>query len=192
MVNGKCPAADARKVKFRKKRFRFQVAVLTCAMSGTETSERKLMLKHSLIALMVAALLCMAAPGVLGQETGGQQPTSAAPAEPEHAHAQMDPSKHAAMLAKHLKLNSDQQSKVEDILKSQKSQMQSLRSDTSLSKQDRHSKMMDIHKSSNDQIRGVLDPDQQKKWDEMQSKHEERMAQHHHGQASGAAPTSPQ
>lgn len=140
------------------------------------------MLKPSLIALMAAALLCVAAPGVLWQEAGGQQPTSA-PAEHEHAHAQMDPAKRAAMLAKHLKLNSDQQSKVEDILKSQQSQMESLQLDTSLS---------NIHKSSNDQIRGLLDADQQKRWDEMQSKHEERMEKHHHGQAQDAAPTSPQ
>jgi len=104
----------------------------------------------------------------------------------------MDPTKRAAMLGKRLNLNSDQQSKVEDILKSEQSQMEGLRADNSLSQEDRHSKMMDIHKSSSDQIRGLLDSDQQKKWDEMQTKHEERMQEHHHGQAPGGGSSSPQ
>jgi hypothetical protein len=52
--------------------------------------------------------------------------------------------------------------------------------------------MMDIHKSSSDQIRGLLDPDQQKKWDEMQSKQQERMQQHQNEQAPGGASSSPQ
>ena len=73
------------------------------------------------------------------------------------------------MLAKKLNLTSDQQAKVQDILKSQQSQMETLRSDSSLSNADRHTKMMEIRKSSDDQIRALLDPDQQKKWDQMQS-----------------------
>jgi periplasmic protein CpxP/Spy len=131
----------------------------------------------------------VALPVAVAQEAGSgdQQP---APAEHGPARAYMD--NHAAILAKRLKLNSDQQSKVEAILKSEQSQRESLQSDSTLSKEDRHSKMMDIHKSSNEQIRGLLDPDQQKKWDEMQSRHEERMQEHHHEQAPGRPPTSPQ
>ena len=41
--------------------------------------------------------------------------------------------------------------------------------------------MMDIHKASNDQIRGLLNADQQKKWDEMQSRREQMMQGHHPG-----------
>ena len=74
------------------------------------------------------------------------------------------------MLTKRLNLTSDQQAKVLDILKSEQSQMESLHSDSSLSQQDRHSKMMDIHKTSDDQIRALLDPDQQKKFDAMQNR----------------------
>jgi len=36
------------------------------------------------------------------------------------------------------------------------------------------SKMTEIHQTSNTQIRALLDPTQQKKWDEMQAKHEQR------------------
>ena len=124
------------------------------------------MLKHSLIVITLVALLDMALPVAVGQEAGSgdQQP---APAEHGHARAHMDPANHAAMLAKRLKLNSDQQSKVEAILKSEQSQRENLQSDSSLSKQDRHSKVMDIHKSSNEQIRELLGPEQQKKWDKI-------------------------
>lgn len=149
------------------------------------------MRKHSLIVITVAALLYMVIPCAPAQEAGtnDQQPAAS---EHAHGHGHMDPAKHAAMLAKRLNLNSDQQSKVEDILKSQQSQMEGLRSDTSLSKEDRHSKMMEIHKTSTDQIRGLLDPDQQKKWDEMQSKQEQRMQEHHHQPAPGGTSSSPQ
>jgi len=53
-------------------------------------------------------------------------------------------------------------------LQSAHTQMESLRQDTSLSQQDRRAKMMDIHKNTDSQIRGLLDSNQQKKWDEMQ------------------------
>lgn len=149
------------------------------------------MLKQSLLVITVAALSCMLLPCAVAQEapSNDQQPAAS---EHAHAHAHMDPAKRASMLAKRLNLNSDQQSKVEDVLKSEQSQMEGLHSDTSLSKEDRRSKMMDIHKSSSDQIRGLLDPDQQKKWDEMQSKQQERMQQHHHEQAPGGGSSSPQ
>jgi hypothetical protein len=50
--------------------------------------------------------------------------------------------------------------------------------------------MMDIHKSSDDQIRTLLDPDQQKKWDAMQSRREQWQGHHQEGQGPGAAPDS--
>ena len=85
----------------------------------------------------------------------------------------MDPEKRTEMLSKHLKLTSDQQPKVLEILKTEQSQTESLHSDSSASQEDRHSKMMEIHKTSNDQIRALLSADQQKKFDEMQSRHEQ-------------------
>lgn len=47
--------------------------------------------------------------------------------------------------------------------------------------------MMDIRKSTDAQIRGVLDATQQKKWDEMLAKREQRM-QGHHAPDSGSNP----
>jgi hypothetical protein len=42
--------------------------------------------------------------------------------------------------------------------------------------------MMDIHKATNDQIRALLNPDQQKKWDEMQSRREQWQGHRPNGQ----------
>lgn len=154
------------------------------------------MLKHCLFVLTLAGLFCAVNSIAIAQDNGAnnQQSTAGGPeGRPGHGpgHGPMDPSKHAAMLGKRLNLSPDQQSKVEEIFKSEQSQMQSLHADSSVSQEDRHSKMMEIHKSSNDQIRALLNDDQQKKWDEMQSKQQEWMQGHHHGgQGSGGSEQS--
>lgn len=125
------------------------------------------MLKHCFLALSLAALAYTVTPAALAQDGGNNQEQSA----PEHGRRHFDPQQRTEMLTKHLNLTSDQQAKVLDVLKNEQSQMESLHSDTSLSQDDRRSKAMDIRKTSNDQIRTLLTPDQQKKFDEMQSHH---------------------
>src|ERR1700751_5865818 len=152
------------------------------------------MFKHCLLALMLAGLLYTVSPAAVAQNSGNSDQQSAPEGPPpggKGQHGRFDPSKRAEMMAKHLNLNADQQAKVTDILKSEQSQMETLHSDSSLSQQDRRAKMMDIHKTSNDQIRGLLNPDQQKKFDEMQS-HREQMMQGHHPAGEMAPPDSQQ
>jgi protein CpxP len=145
------------------------------------------MLKQGLLALLLAALVYTVAPFASAQDNGSGDQATTAGAPPEHGRGgHFDPEKRTEMLTKQLKLTSDQQPKVLDILKTTQTQMQSLRSDSSVSQDDRHSKMMEIHKTSNDQIRALLDPTQQKKWDTMQSK---QQWQGHHQE--GQAPTPP-
>jgi len=83
---------------------------------------------------------------------------------------------------------------VQEILQSEHSQMESLHQDTSLSQQDRRTKMMDIQKSTHAQIRALLDPTQQKKWDEMLANREQWGQGHRHGAPTGGdqAPPPPQ
>jgi periplasmic protein CpxP/Spy len=152
------------------------------------------MLKQGLLALLLAALIYAVAPFASAQDNGSNdQQSNTAGAPPEHGRGgHFDPEKRTEMLTKQLKLTSDQQPKVLDILKSTQSQMQSLRSDSSVSQDDRRSKMMEIHKTSDDQIRALLDPDQQKKWDAMQSKHEQWQGHHQDGQAPTAPDSSQQ
>ena len=150
------------------------------------------MLKRYLLALTLAGLVCTVPFSAFAQDSGSSdQQAAPAGAPPEHGcgHRHFDPAKRTDMLTKHLKLTSDQQPKVLDILKSEQSQMQTLRSDSSTSQEDRRSKMMDLHKTSDDQIRALLDANQQKKWDEMQSRHE-RWQGRHEGAPEGGAPPS--
>src|SRR5882762_177868 len=150
------------------------------------------MVKQCLLTLMLAGLVYTVTPSAIAQDSGSNdQQSTPAGAPPEHGRGSghFDPAKRSEMLAKRLNLTSDQQSKVQDILKSEQSQMQSVRQDSSVSQQDRRSKMMEIHKGSNDQVRALLDSTQQKKWDEMQSRQEQWVQGHHAGgQTPGAPP----
>lgn len=149
------------------------------------------MLKRTLVGIVLSGLLGMVPFLAIAQDNGNATPNDqqAAPSGPEHRGRHFDPQKRTEMLTKQLKLTSDQQPKVLEILKTEQSQMESLRSDSSVPQEDRRSKMMDIHKTSNDQIRALLDADQQKKWDEMQSRHEQ-WRHRDEGQGSAAPPNS--
>ncbi len=62
--------------------------------------------------------------------------------------------------------------------------MMALRQDTSLSREDRFAKFQQIRKESSDKIRSILNPDQQKEWDQMQQMRE-RMARRWSGGPGG-------
>jgi Spy/CpxP family protein refolding chaperone len=77
------------------------------------------------------------------------------------------PQQHLDHLSRILNLTDDQKTKIKPILESESTQAQSLSKDTSLSLQDRHAKMRDLHGQSMTQIRGFLTSDQQAKLDSM-------------------------
>ena len=142
------------------------------------------MLKHSLLALTLAGLI-YAAPAVAqdAQQNSAPDQQSAPSAHEGHrGYGPMDPAQRTEHLTQKLKLTADQQAKVQEIFKSEQSQMQSVHSDSSLSRDQRRSKMMDIHKMSTDQVRALLDATQQKKWDKMQANREQRHNRHNSGQ----------
>jgi Spy/CpxP family protein refolding chaperone len=89
-----------------------------------------------------------------------------------HHHGMPNPDQELAHLTQSLNLTSDQQAKIKPILEDSSKQMQALQQDTSMSQQDRHAKMQDIHKNSMSQIRGTLTPDQQQKFDTMMKSHQ--------------------
>jgi len=140
------------------------------------------MLKKCLLAFVTAGLISITACFAVAQDS----PSNDQSAPPPHEnggrhHAMPDPAQRTKELTKQLKLTSDQQSKVQDILQSEHTQMEALHQDSSLSQQDRRAKMMDIRKNSNSQVRALLDSTQQKKWDEMQAKREEWMQHRRQG-----------
>jgi Spy/CpxP family protein refolding chaperone len=139
------------------------------------------MYKQYLLVLVAAGLISVGATVTAAQDNPPSDQPAAQSQDGGHMHHAMDPAHRAQELSKKLKLTSDQQTKVQDILQSEKSQMEGLHQDSSMSQQDRRTKMMDIHKTSDTQIRALLDSTQQKKWDEMVAKREQWMQNRHSG-----------
>jgi septal ring factor EnvC (AmiA/AmiB activator) len=88
-------------------------------------------------------------------------------------------------MTQQLNLTQDQQQKIKPILENESTQVQSLRSDSSLSQEDRMAKMKQIREGTVSQINPILNADQQKKYVEMMS-HGGR------GRGQGQAPPQPQ
>ena len=141
------------------------------------------------IAFLLALLACTITTLGFAQDQGGD--AQGGPPQGHMGRGHFDPQQRTDMLTRQLKLNSDQQTKVLEIFKSERSQMESLRSDPSLSQDDRRAKMMEIHKATGEQVRGLLDPAQQKKWDKMQAEHEQWQG-HRQGGQDSAPPASQQ
>lgn len=133
------------------------------------------MLKKRVPILLMAGLILFAASLAAAQDNPSNNQTPPQDNGCRQHPGPPDPAQRTQELSKKLNLTSDQQTKVQDILQSEHSQMESLHQDNSLSQQDRHSKMMDIRSNSDAQIRRLLDSTQQKKWDEMQAKREQWM-----------------
>ena len=154
------------------------------------------MLKQCLLMVLAASLISIAAPFASAQDSQSSPPPSAndQQASPSQGngrwrHGPPDPAERTKELTKKLDLTSDQQTKVLGIFQSEKSQMESLRQDSSTPQQDRRSKMMDLRESTNSQVRTALDANQQKKWDEMQA--QRGQWGQHHGQGGGSDQQAP-
>jgi periplasmic protein CpxP/Spy len=73
-------------------------------------------------------------------------------------------------MTQQLNLTEAQQQQIKPILESEAKQMQTLREDSSLSQDDRRTKMMQIRQESASQIKPILNADQQKQYEEMMSR----------------------
>lgn len=93
------------------------------------------------------------------------------------------------MMTKKLNLSPDQVTQIKAINDDEHTQMEALHSDTSTPQADKRAKMMDIHKTSSDKVRAVLNGDQQTKYDAMQAKAQERWQNR---QGGGPPPPPPQ
>lgn len=115
--------------------------------------------------------VAIAAPQAQDQTAPPQVQTQA---PPNAGHQQFDPNRQLQMLTKRLKLTSDQQNQILPILTNRNQQIESLRSDSSLSPKDRHAKMRSIREDSDTQIKAVLNDSQKQAYDQMQQRMRER------------------
>ena len=93
-------------------------------------------------------------------------------------------------LTKQLNLSDDQQAKLKPILEDQRKQMDGIRNDSSLSREDRFGKMQELRQSSDTQIKSVLNDDQQKNFDKMREDQANRMKQWHNQGGDNAPPAA--
>ena len=107
---------------------------------------------------------------------------AAPPADnPEH-HRGRNPGAMMERAAKELGLTADQEAKWKEIGQQEKTALEAVRNDTALSDKDRRAKFMETNKTFADQRRALLNPDQQKKFDEIRAKMRE------HGRHGDKAP----
>jgi protein CpxP len=88
---------------------------------------------------------------------------------------------HLQEMGKQLNLTDDQKEKLKPIMTSQMADMQALKSDTTLTPQQKRAKMMEIHQKYAPQVNAILTPEQQAKWKAMRRE----MMEKHHGDMGG-------
>jgi Spy/CpxP family protein refolding chaperone len=145
-------------------------------------------------AVILVALVCLSlglgtAFGQYGQSQSGPDQAGQGSGMEGHTGRHQMPSvddqvKH---MAKKLNLSDDQQAKLKPILEDQRKQMEQIRDDSSLSREDRFSKMKSVHENSASQIKALLNDDQQKKFDKMQAERREHMGDR--GPGNGSPPS---
>jgi periplasmic protein CpxP/Spy len=135
------------------------------------------MMKKLILPATLAMVLAIAGVSAWAQ----MGPTAGGPGGGQMGHAPMSPDQKLQMMTKQLNLTSDQQEKIKPILENESQQMQTLRQDSSLSGEDRMSKMREIRQSTGEQIKPILNSEQQQKFAEMMS--------HGHGGPHGALPS---
>jgi periplasmic protein CpxP/Spy len=141
------------------------------------------------IGVLVAGLVC-GAPG-FAQEPGFPPETTAPPPKQGASgghHGMMDPDEQLARMTTRYSLTTEQQDQVKPILVSQQHQIQGLREDTALSREDRMAKMQTIRSDSDAKIKAILNDDQKKQFEQDQLRMQKRVQQGQGGGPNGATP----
>ncbi len=100
-------------------------------------------------------------------------------------HQPLSPEQRVEMLTQQLKLTNDQQQNIKLIFEDESEQMQALRSDSSLTPQERRSKMQELRQNTKTQMNTILTPEQQ-------SQLQQAQAQAQQSQAGGRSSKTPQ
>ena len=132
--------------------------------------------------VVVCALLCMTL-FLCGTALSAQAQDGMAQGGAMHPMGPMSADQRLQHMTQMLNLTSDQQTKIKPILENESQQMQALRADTSMTREDKFGKMRSIRETTNSQITPILTTAQQQKWQQEQA----QMRQHMH---NGVAPNA--
>lgn len=142
-------------------------------------------------ALTVGLALCGAtgiAQNAQSPDASAQQPAGGPGFPGGPPGRRMDPDAALARMARRYNLSPEQQSQIKPVLESRMQQMEALRGDSSLSREDRMSKMMSIRQDTRSRIEGVLNSDQKQKFDADEQRMDQRMQRRMQG---GGPPPPP-
>jgi hypothetical protein len=122
---------------------------------------------------------------VFAQQEPSFPPDTPAPPPTAGHHGMMDPAQQLEEMTKRYNLTADQQTQLKPILASQQQQMQALRGDSALSREDRMAKMQSIRGDTKTKIEGILNDDQKKQFESDQQRMQEHMQQRMQGSGPG-------
>lgn len=148
------------------------------------------MLRNKFLSLAMGTVLGI---GVAVAPLAAYQDTSQG-SETHHQRRQPDPKKQVERLSKRLNLTDDQKAQLLPILTDRQQQMQTIRQDTSLSRQDRREKMRSLMQDSNTKIVALLNDDQKQKYTDMQKQMREHARERwqHRGNNDASEGATPQ
>jgi Spy/CpxP family protein refolding chaperone len=133
--------------------------------------------------ILTAALsLALAGTAAFAQQPAPTPDAQQPPPKPHHA---PNPQHEAKHLSKVLNLTPDQTAKLEPILADRDQKMEALRSNTTLAPKEMHQQMRAIQQDTQQQLSGVLTPDQLQQMKAMRHEHGP------HGGPNQAQPTPP-
>lgn len=143
-------------------------------------------MKRAISTLTLLAAVALAPVAVTSLRAGGEAATEEQPAPP--AHPRFDE------LAQKLGLNDEQKAQIKPILEKEAADLRALRDDDSLRRGQRIRKARGIMKSSTEEIRAHLTPEQQKQFDQLREERKaqmrEKMKERREEKSSGAASTT--
>jgi Spy/CpxP family protein refolding chaperone len=140
------------------------------------------------VAIFALGLTVLSALPAMAQDPSAPPPPPPGQGGPRHGGMRGN---QVDFLTKQLNLTPDQVTQVKAIDEDTWKQMKALREDTSVAGPDKRAKMMDIHKASQDKIRGLLTADQQTKFDALQTQMRERREHHGGGPGGPGGPPPP-
>jgi protein CpxP len=148
-------------------------------------------MKNQLCRLAISGLLATGL--TLGSAAAFAQQDNAAPtpSTPQqgngYGHQHKTPYEQVARMTKRYNLSSDQQVQIKPIIANQQQQMQALRQDSSLSREDKMAKMKSIRDDSSTKIQALLNDGQKQKFAQDQQRRQEHMQEHGAPPAGGPA-----
>ena len=146
----------------------FSTAAMVVAAGAWQQVSKEFyrMKKVLLCALLGVAMTCCGS-ALYAQTQDQSQPQAGG----MHRMGPMSTDERLQHLTQMLNLTSDQQQKIRPILDNENQQMEALRGDTSMSREDKMTKMRSIRQGTMSQITPILTSDQQQKLQQMQNRH---------------------